>query len=107
MKNRSKEDAALNLATDAMGGIVEERRPKMNCDDEFIKADDMACDAAIKKALLDFDKHVQASVAARRAAGIPDPVIDTSPERQAEVLAGIQKEMDRLRPLKNRLLYGK
>ncbi len=57
--------------------------------------DDTLFEAAMEQAISAFGEEVKTQVAARRAKGLPDPVIDMSPARQKKVMARLQEEIER------------
>ncbi|HEY3307167.1 MAG TPA: hypothetical protein VGJ93_01815 [Desulfuromonadaceae bacterium] len=69
--------------------------------------EDLMFDAILEKSLRDMGKEMKKQQRARCAKGIPDITHDTSPERQNEVMARLQEEIEKQRPHIKRLLYGK
>lgn len=68
-----------------------------------IDLDDEEFEAVMENAVKEMGKVVREVMESRRANGIPDPVYDTSPKRQAEVIEKLEQEITRLRPSRKRL----
>lgn len=79
----------------------------VNDEEKRIAEEDAEFELILQKAMKEFGIEVRKLMEVRRAKGLPDLTYDMSPDRQQHVLSMLQAEIERQRPNRERLLYGK